>query len=302
MPQSATAAIASLALLLASGAPAPGQAATTAPIEIQTVRPGLHLLRGAGANVVAWAGTDGIVVVDSGTAASAQQLLETLGRVSPGPLRFLVNTHWHPEHVGGNPALHQAGAQSLAHADTRASMAVSHTIAVDGIEVPAAPREGLPMLTFDDAVSLHLNGDRLDVLHVAGAQGSGDVILWWEAANVVHVGDAHWPGGYPLVNAAGSGSLAGMVASIETVLSRADARTAIVPGHGPVSDRAELAAYRDMLVAVGSRVRELIEKGRGVEEVLAAHPTAPYDERYALGAVSAERFLRTLYADLTGRH
>lgn len=302
MPQSATAAIASLALLLASGAPAPGQAATTAPIEIQTVRPGLHLLRGAGANVVAWAGTDGIVVVDSGTAASAQQLLETLGRVSPGPLRFLVNTHWHPEHVGGNPALHQAGAQSLAHADTRASMAVSHTIAVDGIEVPAAPREGLPMLTFDDAVSLHLNGDRLDVLHVAGAQGSGDVILWWEAANVVHVGDAQWPGGYPLVNAAGSGSLAGMVASIETVLSRADARTAIVPGHGPVSDRAELAAYRDMLVAVGSRVRELIEKGRGVEEVLAAHPTAPYDERYALGAVSAERFLRTLYADLTGRH
>lgn len=302
MPQSATAAIASLALLLASGAPAPGQAATTAPIEIQTVRPGLHLLRGAGANVVAWAGTDGIVVVDSGTAASAQQLLETLGRVSPGPLRFLVNTHWHPEHVGGNPALHQAGAQSLAHADTRASMAVSHTIAVDGIEVPAAPREGLPMLTFDDAVSLHLNGDRLDVLHVAGAQGSGDVILWWEAANVVHVGDAHWPGGYPLVNAAGSGSLAGMVASIETVLSRADARTAIVPGHGPVSDRAELAAYRDMLVAVGSRVRELIEQGRGVEEVLAAHPTAPYDERYALGAVSAERFLRTLYADLTGRH
>ena len=301
MPQPATATIASLLLLLAPGAPAWGQSAATAPIEIQTVRPGLHLLRGAGANVVAWAGADGILVVDSGRAESAPQLLEALGRVSPEPLRFLVNTHWHPEHVGGNPALHQAGARSVAHVDTRALMAVSHVIAVDGIEVPAAPREGMPMLTFDDAVSLHLNGDRLDVLHVSGAQGSGEVILWWEAANVVHVGDAQWAGGYPLVNVAGGGSLAGMVASIETVLSRADAGTAVVPGHGPVSDRAELAAYRDMLVAVGSRVRELIEQGRGVDEVLAAQPTAPYDDRYALGPVSAERFVRTLYADLTGR-
>lgn len=297
MPHTATAAFASLALLSAPAL----CAAATAPIEIQTVRPGLHVLRGAGANVVAWAGADGVVVVDSGLAASAPQLLEALGRVSPGPLRFLVNTHWHPEHVGGNPVLHHAGAQSLAHVDTRAGMAASHTIAVDGLEVPAAPREALPMLTFDDAVTLHLNGDRLDVLHVAGAQGSGDVVLWWEGANVVHVGDAQWPGGYPLVNAAGGGSLAGMVASIETVLSRADARTAIVPGHGPVSDREELAAYRDMLVAVGSRVRELIEQGLGVDEVLAARPTAPYDERYALGAVGAERFVRTLYADLSGR-
>ena len=300
MSPTATATIASLALLLASGTPARGQAAA-APIEIQTVRPGLHVLRGAGANVVAWAGADGIVVVDSGLAASAPQLLEALGRVSPGPLRFVVNTHWHPEHVGGNPALHRAGAQSLAHVDTRAGMAVAHTIAVDGVEVPAAPRDAMPMLTFDDAVTLHLNGDRLEVLHVAGAQGSGDVVLWWEGANVVHVGDAQWPGGYPLVNAAGGGSLAGMVASIETVLSRADARTAIVPGHGPVSNRAELEAYRDMLVAVGSRVRELIEQGRGVDEVLSAHPTAAHDERYALGAVSAERFVRTLYADLSGR-
>ena len=300
MSPTATATIASLALLLAAGTPALARTAA-APIEIQTVRAGLHLLRGAGANVVAWAGADGVVVVDSGLAASAPQLLEALGRVSPGPLRFVVNTHWHPEHVGGNPALHQAGARSLAHVDTRAGMAASHTIAVDGIEVPAAPREAMPMLTFDDAVTLHLNGDRLDVLHVAGAQGSGDIVLWWEMANVVHVGDAHWPGGYPLVNAAGGGSLAGMVASIETVLSRADAGTVIVPGHGPLSDRAELQAYRDMLVAVGSRVRELIEQGRGVDEVLADRPTASYDERYALGGVSAERFVRTLYADLSGR-
>lgn len=301
MPQPATTTVASLALLLAAGAPAWSQTAAPTPIEIQTLRPGLHVLRGAGANVVAWAGADGVVVVDSGRAASALTLLEALGRASPGPLRFLVNTHWHPEHVGGNAVLHRAGAQSLAHLDTRARMAVPHSIAVDGIEVPAAPREAMPMLTFDDAVTLHLNGDRLEVLHVAGAPSGGDVILWWEAANVAHVGDAQWPGGYPLVNAAGGGSLAGMVASIETVLSRADAGTAIVPGHGPLSNRAELAEYRDMLVAIGSRVRELIEQGRSVDEVLAAQPTAPYDERYALGAVSAERFVRTLYADLGGR-
>jgi len=118
---------------------------------------------------------------------------------------------------------------------------------------------------------------------------------------VVHVGDAYYADGYPFVHTASGGSLAGLVAAIETVLSRADARTVIVPGHGPVSNRAELAAYRDMLVAVGKKVRELTEQGSTLDEVIAARPTAAFDERYGAGGVSPERFVRNLYAELSGQ-
>jgi glyoxylase-like metal-dependent hydrolase (beta-lactamase superfamily II) len=301
MSKRAAVTVSCLTLLMAAAAVAVAQAPTPALIETQALRSGLHVLRGAGCNVVVWNGPDGVLVVDSGNAASAPQLLEAIGRVTDGSVRFLVNTHWHPDHVGGNAALRRAGALAIAHQQTRALMAERQAVPAYDLEVPAAPRDALPSVTFDDTLTLHLNGDRLALLHVPGAHGDGDLIAWWETANVVHVGDAYYAGGYPFVDSANGGSLAGLVASLETVLSRADARTVIVPGHGPVSNRAELTAYRDMLVAVGRRVRELVEQGKNLDEVLEAQPTAEYDERYGPGAVSAERFVRNLYADLSGR-
>lgn len=290
-----------LTLLPAAAAVASAQAPAPAAIETQALRPGLHLLRGAGCNVVVWTGPEGVLLVDSGNAPAAPQLIEAIERVSGSPVRFLVNTHWHPDHVGGNAVLHRAGALAIAHQQTRALMSERQSLPAYDIEVPAAPRDALPSVTFDDMLTLHLNGDRLELLHVPGAHGDGDLIAWWETANVVHMGDAYYAGGYPFVDSANGGSMAGLVASVETVLSRADARTVIVPGHGPVSNRAELSAYRDMLVAVGRRVRELVEQGKNLDEVLEAQPTAEYDERYGPGAVSPERFVRNLYSDLTGR-
>lgn len=301
MSKRAAVTVSCLTLLLAAAAVARAQPDASVAIETQALRSGLHVLRGAGCNVVVWNGPEGVLVVDSGNAASAPKLLEAIGRVADGSVRFLVNTHWHPDHVGGNAALRRAGALAIAHQQTRALMSERQAVPAYDLDVPAAPRDALPSVTFDDTLTLHLNGDRLALLHVPGAHGDGDLIAWWETANVVHVGDAYYAGGYPFVDSANGGSLAGLVAALETVLSRADARTVIVPGHGPVSNRAELAAYRDMLVAVGRRVRELVEQGKNIDEVLEAQPTAEYDERYGPGAVSAERFVRNLYADLSGR-
>ena len=277
------------------------QGAATVAIEAQALRSGLHVLRGAGCNVVVWSGSDGVLVVDSGDAAAAPQLLEAIGRVAGDNVRLVVNTHWHPDHVGGNAALRRAGAASVAHADTRTRMNARQSIVIQDLEVPAAPRDALPVVTFDDTLTLHLNGDRLALLHVPGAHTDGDLIALWQVANVAQVGDVYRADGYPFVDVANGGSLAGLVAAIETVLSRVDARTVIVPGHGPVSNRAELSAYRDMLVAVGRRVRELVDEGASVDEVLAAQPTAAFDERYGGAGESTERFVRVLYADLAGR-
>jgi glyoxylase-like metal-dependent hydrolase (beta-lactamase superfamily II) len=295
------AATASGVALLLTACAAWAQATAPAAVETQPLRSGLHVLRGAGCNVLVWAGPDGVLVVDSGNAPAAPQLMEAIGHVSNGTVRFLVNTHWHPDHVGGNAALRRAGAAVIAHEDTRSRMATRQSVPAYNLDLPPAPREALPAVTFDDALTVNLNGDRLSLLHVPGAHTDGDLIAWWEAANVVHVGDAYYAGGYPFVDTASGGSLAGLVAAIETVLSRADARTVIVPGHGPVSNRAELSAYRDMLVAVGRHVLGLVEQGETLDEVLAAQPTAAFDERYGVGGVSAEKFVRGLYAELSGR-
>ena len=277
------------------------QGVPTVAVEVQALRTGLHVLRGAGCNVVVWTGSDGMLVVDSGDAASAPKLLEAIASISSDDLRLVVNTHWHPDHVGGNAALRRAGASAVAHVDTRARMSARQTIAAQDVEVPAAPRDALPVVTFDDTLTLHLNGDRLALLHMPGAHTDGDLIALWQVANVAQVGDVYRADGYPFIDTANGGSLAGLVAAIETVLSRVDARTVIVPGHGPVSNRAELAAYRDMLVAVGRRVRELVDGGASVDEVLAARPTAAFDEHYGEAGESAERFVRVLHADLAGR-
>jgi len=292
--------VAWVAMLLATTATA---VETTAPatIEVQALRGGLHLLRGAGANVVAWSGSDGLLVVDTGNSTSAPQLLEALARVSPATVRLVVNTHWHPDHVGGNSALRRSGAEIVAHDETRARMTSRQVMSAGEVEVPAAPRDALPVVTFGDTLSLHLNGTRVVLAHVPAAHTDGDLVVWWEAANVVHMGDAYYAGEYPALDVANGGSLAGAVAAIETTLSRTDARTVIVPGHGPASNRTELIAYRDMLVAVGKRVRELVEQGNSVDEVLAARPTEAFDERYGQAGIGAERFVRLLYADLTAR-
>ncbi len=277
----------------------PAQAA--AELQTQQVRPGLYVVTGDGGNVAVWTGQDGIVLVDSGLGSQAAQMLDAVARIAPGPVRFIVNTHWHPDHTGGNELAGRSGAVILAHPGTRDAMATAQVSAEYAIRIPASPRAALPALTFPDDATLHLNGDSLRMVHIAGGHTDGDLVLWWEDANAVHLGDVYYNGSYPFVDLANGGSLAGMVAAIEGALSRADAQTVVIPGHGPVSSRAELAAYRDMLVGAGRRVRELVEQGMSVEEVLAARPTEAFDDRYGKGSVTAERFVRILYEDLATR-
>lgn len=300
MPMPAASMIVSLALFVATAATG-AEPAAPATIETQALRGGLYLLAGGGGNVVAWLGGDGLLVVDTGSAAAEPQLLEALTKLSDGPVRLVVNTHWHPEHVGGNAALRRSGAQIIAHDGTRARMASRQVMSTDQVEVPAVPRDALPVVTFNDTITLHLNGARLLLAHVPAAHTDGDLVAWWESADVVHMGDAYYAGEYPALDVANGGSLAGTVAAIETTLSRTGARTLVVPGHGRVSNRSELAAYRDMLVAVGRRVRELVEQGNTLDAILAARPTAAFDERYGRTGIGAERFVRLLYEDLATR-
>jgi len=283
-------------------APAAAAARTLEPaleLRVQNVRAGLNVIIGSGGNIVAWSGPDGIVLVDTGLAANSAAVVDAVARFAVAPVKFVINTHGHADHVGGNEAFARTGAVVIAH----------ESLLEHGGRDPAAPGDNgdvvlaHPVITTNDTLAMHLNGDRLDVVHVVDAHTSADIVVRWNDADVVALGDIYWSGQYPYIDVESGGSLAGTVAAIEAVLARSTSRTVVIPGHGPVSNRAELAAYRDMLVDVGRNVREAVEKGMGVEEILAAKPTADFDARFGRpGALIApDEFVRSIYRDLASK-
>ena len=279
--------------------------ASQAAVELrsQAIRPGFTVISGAGGNVVVWSGADGVVLIDSGLAESSALLVETVARIAPGRLRFVLNTHGHPDHTGGNEAFAGAGATVIGHESLLERAGRDPATAVAGAEGTAAAVASRPTLTITDTLALHLNGDRLDAVHVADAHTGADIVARWNEADIVALGDIYWSGQYPYIDVESGGSLAGMVAAIEAALARSNARTVVVPGHGPVSNRTELAAYRDMLVAVGRRVREAVEQGTGLEDLLASRPTAEFDARFDRpgNLVTRDEFVRSVYRDLASK-
>jgi glyoxylase-like metal-dependent hydrolase (beta-lactamase superfamily II) len=272
-----------------------------AELRTQSLRPGLSVVYGAGGNVVVWSGPDGVTLVDTGLAARSTELFETIARIAPGGLRFVINTHGHADHTGGNEFAARRGAVVIGHESLRERGGRDVAVPAGVAETAAMPAGARPTITTNSTLALHLNGDRLDALHVADAHTASDLVVRWMQADVLALGDIYWNGQYPYIDVAAGGSLAGMVAAVEAALARASPRTLIVPGHGPASTKAELAAYRDMLVAVGRQVRESVERGEGLEQVQAGHPTAEFDARFARpGAyVAPADFVRNVYADLT---
>ncbi|MEY2920949.1 MAG: hypothetical protein RL261_2254 [Pseudomonadota bacterium] len=289
--------------LLHAQTPATATAKAAEPateLRVQNVRTGLNVIMGAGGNVVVWSGTDGVVLVDTGLAASSAALVDAVTRIAAAPVRFVINTHGHADHAGGNEVFARKGAVIIGHESLREHSGRDPAVPTGNGESSAPALAARPMITTTNALALHFNGDRLDMVHVADAHTSADMVVRWNDADVVALGDVYWSGQYPYIDVESGGSLAGTVAAIEAALARSNTRTVVIPGHGPVSNRAELAAYRDMLVAVGRKVRESIEQGMGVEDILAAKPTAEFDARFGRpGAlVTPEEFVRSVYRDL----
>jgi cyclase len=262
------------------------------------IRGGLFLVTGRGGNIVASTGGDGTFLVDDQYAPLTGRIQAALDEVTDKPVRFVINTHWHGDHVGGNENFAQAGAVIVAHENVRRRMSSEQFMAAFSRSVPAAPAGALPVVTFAEGVSLHLNDDEVRVIHVAHAHTDGDALVHFQRANVLHMGDIYFNGLYPFIDLDSGGGIHGMIAGVERGLELADAQTIVVPGHGPLSDRAELAAYGAMLAGVRDRIAALKAEGKTLQEVFAEKPTAQFDERLGQGFISPERLVGFIYESL----
>ena len=294
-----SAAIGMLAAIgVAVAAPALGQSMDDVEMKIVELGDGLAMLIGRGGNIGVSVGEDGVFLVDDQFAPLTPKIRAAVAELDPGPIRFVLNTHWHADHTGGNERLAGAGALIVAHDNVRRRLAAGQLIEAIGRDVPPAPEAALPVITFDQSVTLHLNGEAIHAFHVDPAHTDGDTIVHFQPANVIHTGDTYFSGLYPFIDKSSGGSLDGMIASADRVLAIADEETKIIPGHGPLSNRAELAAWRGMLVDVRQRIGEALAAGKTLEEVQAMKPTARWDARYGKGFLGPDDFVAIAYSTL----
>ncbi len=277
--------------------------AADSQIEVTTVAvgSGIAMLMGEGGNLAVSHGADGVLVVDDQYARMSQKLLAAIDGLSNSPLRYVLNTHWHGDHTGGNANMEGRGATIVAHDNVRARMSAPQNNPFFGRTTPASPAEALPVITFGQDLTLHFNGLWVHAEHVDPAHTDGDSIVWFQGANVVHTGDIYFNGMYPFIDASSGGDVGGMFVAVDRVLAQVDDDTKIIPGHGPLSNRAELVVYREMLKTLSERVAKLIREGKTVEEVVASKPTADHDAKWGGGFLKPDPFVQVLYAVLSAK-
>lgn len=287
-------------LLLIAMFPLGASAQDFSKVEIKTtpLRGGTYMLTGAGGNMVASTGEDGTFLIDDQYAPLNQKISQALGEIGPLPLRFVINTHWHGDHTGGNEAFGKDGAVVIAHANVRKRMSSEQFITAFGSKVGASPRAALPVVTFTRDIALQLNGNLVDVVHVADAHTDGDALVKFDSANVLHMGDTWFNGDYPFIDLSSGGSIDGLLAAVARGLELSDGQTQIVPGHGKLGDRAALQEYRDMLQAARDRIAGLKAAGGTREAVIAGKPTGEWDESFGKGFIKPPQFIGFVYDSL----
>jgi cyclase len=294
---------AALAAALLAGAPAPhAQQIDPAQVEIaaQELAPGLYMLVGRGGNMGLSIGPDGAFLIDDQYAPLSDKIKAAIAKLTPKPVRFVVNTHWHFDHTGGNEAFGEAAAAIVAHDAVRTRLAKGQKYEkIFQLEVPPAAHAALPVITFREDLTFHLNGDELHVYHLPNAHTDGDAVVRFTKANVLHGGDLLFYPAYPVIDLESGGSIDGMIAAVQKLHEQCDDQTKIIPGHGPLMDKGQLGSYLAMLKKVRANVAGLIAAGKTADQVLAAKPTAEFDGVWGKGFIKPEIFAAVLYASLT---
>jgi glyoxylase-like metal-dependent hydrolase (beta-lactamase superfamily II) len=284
-------------LALAAGPASAQQDFSKVEIRTEKLGPGVAVLFGAGGNIGVSYGDDGNVIVDDQYAPLTDRIVAAVRKLEDDPIRFVINTHWHFDHSGGNENLGKRGAVIMAHRNVRERMSTDQFIAALDARVPASPKEALPVVTFDDGVTLHLNGDTLHVVHVANAHTDGDSLVHWQKADVLHMGDTFFfRDSFPFIDLSSGGSIDGLIAAVRKALEISGPATKIIPGHGPMASEADLTAYLNMLVDARAKVAAGIRAKRSLAQIQSTRPAARYG--MPSGFIKPDRFVESVYNSL----
>ncbi len=261
--------LAALVILIAPMLTCATQNEPDASFTVVPVRGGIFMLQGRGGNIGVSAGPDGLLMIDDSFLPMAKALQEALATLGKGKPRFLLNTHWHGDHTGGNPAF---GPEStiISHANVRKRLMGRQEVKLFNSVVEPLPSEGLPVITFDESLSIHFNGEEIRVLHLPHGHTDGDAVIFFAGSNVVHLGDHFFNTMFPFVDLDSGGNVVRLAANVKTILDQVPADVKIIPGHGPLGTRDDLVAFHEMLIDSCAFVREQEEKGMDLAAIQAA--------------------------------
>jgi len=269
--------------------------AASATITVDRLRGNISILLGAGGNIAVLPGRDGKLLIDAGFAGARPKITSTLASISSDPIKHLINTHWHFDHTDGNEWLHSEGAAILAHTNTRKHL--SSTTRVEGwnFTFPPSPPGAIPAEVFDDERTVELNGTTIALKYYAPAHTDSDISVHFVDADILHVGDTFWNGFYPFIDYSTGGSIDGMIRATQANVVKVTEKMIVVPGHGAVGDKSQLAFYRDLLVNTREKVAALKKQGKSLDEIVATKPTAATDAKWGNGFRSPKDFIGDVF-------
>lgn len=255
----------------------------------------IYMLAGDGGNIGLFIGEDGTFLIDDQFPPLTEKILAAIKAVGGDTPKFLINTHYHGDHTGGNEKLGKSGTLIFSHHNVRDRLSTGSFLAAFNMKHAALGKEGLPVVTFSEDISFHLNGDTVRAIHPPHAHTDGDSFIYFTKANVIHAGDILFNGFYPFIDVHHGGSLKGMIEAVDQILSLADDYTKIIAGHGPMADKAQLIDYRQMLATAYERLRTLKAAGKTAQEAAAAKPLADLEATWGDGLFSGERWIELIY-------
>lgn len=267
----------------------------------QQLAPRVFALFGSGGNMGLLVGDDGAVLIDDQYAPLSDKIRAAIAKLTDKPVRFIVNTHLHGDHTGGNEAFGKSGAVIVAHDNVRKRLSTSQFSQRFNRTTPPSPYAALPVVTFAEDLTLHLDGDSIRVVHVPPAHTDGDAFIYFAKANVIHMGDTFTNGSYPFVDVSSGGTIDGYLTAADRVLAIANDQTRIIPGHGAVASKADLQEFRRVVGTIRDRVAAMVKQGKSLTEVAAAKPTAEWDATWGKGFMTPDVFLDIVYNDVKSR-
>lgn len=255
----------------------------------------IHMLSGEGGNIGVFTGVDGIFMIDDKFAKLSDEIKDEISKISDKPIKYLVNTHFHFDHTGGNENFGKTGSVIVGHDNVRKRLIDGHVIKFFNKEMKPYSDVALPIITYSDKMKFHLNDDDISVIHLKNAHTDGDSVVYFKNENVIHTGDLYFAGLYPFIDNSAGGSVNGLILAIESILKISDDKTKIIPGHGPLSNKSELEDYYKMLVEISSKVAQEKQNGKNLKQIIAMKPTLKFDKNINQKFIPADKFITLVY-------